>query len=247
MTISKWFNSYFLMLRWVFLSSRPWLSLNLAVQIMIAVGFIYGISFFYPVITPDIAKYVITGAPTLIMLTVGLVMVPQIVANSRTEGTFDYIWSLPVPRMAHVAADATNVFGTTLPGTILAVILGSTYFNFSLEISPLVIPAVLLIAMCGTFIGYSIAFAVPKPMMVNVITQVLVFFVMLFSPVMFPIDRLPGWLQAIHRVLPIEYMADLIRGTLTDLNVNLGLAFAVTGAWCVAGFIVTTLMVRRRQ
>ncbi len=247
MTMARWFNSYNLMVRWVFLSSRPWLSLNLAVQIMIAVGFIYGISYFYPQITPDIARYVVTGAPTLIMLTVGFVMVPQIVANTRTEGTFDYIWSLPVPRMAHIAADATNVFGTTLPGTILAVVLGATYFDFSLTVSPLVIPAVLLIAMCGTFIGYSIAFAVPKPMMVNVITQVLVFVVMLFSPVMFPADRLPEWLQAIHQVFPVQYMADLVRGTLTDIDVNMGLAFGVTGAWCVAGFILTTILVRRRS
>ena len=245
--MARWFRSYFLMVKWVFLSSRPWLSLNLAVQIMIAVGFIYGISFFYPQITPVIAKYIITGAPTLIMLTVGLVVVPQIVANMRTEGTFDYVWSLPVPRMTHIYADATNTFGTTLPGVIVSVILGAIYFNFNLDVSLLIIPAVILIALCGTFIGYTIAFAVPKPMMVNVITQILVFFVMLFSPVMFPVEQLPGWLQAVHHVLPIQYMADLVRGTLTDLPVKLGLSFAVVGAWCAGCFTLTYLLVRRRN
>jgi ABC-2 type transport system permease protein len=243
----KWLRSYFLMLKWVLLSYRPWLSLNLAVQIMIAIGFIYGISFFYPAITPDIAKYVTTGAPTLILLTVGLVMGPQIIASARLEGTFDYIWSLPVPRMAHIAADATAMFGTTLPGIILAVALGAVYFHFGLDISPLVIPAVILIAMCGSFVGYSMAFAIPKPMMVNVLTQIIIFVVMLFSPVMFPAERLPGWLQAIHRVFPIQYMADLVRGTLTDLTTNLGKAFAITGAWCAAGLIITNLLVRRRN
>lgn len=243
----KWLKGYFLMLKWVLLSHRPWLSLNLAVQICIAIGFIYGISFFYPAITPDIAKYVTTGAPTLILLTVGLVMGPQIIASARLEGTFDYIWSLPVPRMAHIAADATAMFGTTLPGIILAVVLGAFYFNFGLDISPLVIPAVILIAMCGSFVGYSMAFAVPKPMMVNVLTQIIIFVVMLFSPVMFPAERLPGWLQAIHQVFPIQYMADLIRGTLTDLPINMGKAFAITGAWCVAGFVITNLLVRRRN
>jgi hypothetical protein len=42
-------------------------------------------------------------------------------------------------------------------------------------------------------------------------------------------------------------MADLARGTLTDLDVNLGLAFAVVGAWLVAGFVATNLLVRRRN
>jgi len=243
----KWLRSYFLMLKWVFLNNRTWLSLNLAVQIGIAFGFVYGMSFFYPAITPDIAKYLTTGAPTIILLTVGLVMGPQIIAMMRQEGTFDYIWSLPVPRMAHVAADATNMFGSTLPGIALAVVLGAMHFDFALNISPLIVPAVFLISMCGTFVGYSMAFAVPKPMMVNVITQIIIFIVMMFSPVMYPVSQLPGWLQAIHKVLPIQYMADLMRGTLTDLPVNLARAFAITGAWCVAGFVLTNLMVRRRN
>jgi ABC-2 type transport system permease protein len=243
----RWLRSYFLMLKWVFLSNRTWLSLNLAVQIGIAFGFVYGMSYFYPVITPDIAKYLTTGAPTIILLTVGLVLVPQITAGARTEGTFDYIWSLPVPRMAHIAADVTNMFGTTLPGIILAVVLGAIRFDFSLDISPLIIPAVILISLSGSFVGYSMAFAVPKPMMVNVLTQIIIFIVMMFSPVMYPVSQLPGWLQAIHKVLPIQYMADLTRGTLTDLNVNLGLAFAVVGAWFIAGFVITFLLIRRRK
>ena len=215
---------------------------------MIAVGFIYGISFFYPEITPMIAKYIITGAPTLIMLTVGLVVVPQVVANMRTEGTFDYVWSLPVPRMTHIDADATNTFGTTLPGVIVSVILGAIYFDFDLNVSLLVIPGGGIDRhLRHISSAILIAFAVPKPMMVNVITQILVFFVMMFSPVMFPAEQLPGWLQAVHKVLPIQYMADLIRGTLTDLPVNLGLSFGVVGAWCAGSFILTYLLVRRRK
>jgi ABC-2 type transport system permease protein len=245
--MARWFRSYFLMVKWVFLSYRPWLSLFFAVQICIAVAFIYGMSYFYPVITPEVAKFLITGAPTIILLTTGLVMIPQTVASARTEGTFDYIWSLPVPRMAHIAADTTVMIGTTLPSIILAVILGALRFEFSLDATLLVIPAVILISISGSFIGYSIAFAVPKPMMVNVITQIMVFIVMMFSPVMFPPERLPQWMQSIHIVLPIQYMADLMRGTLTDLPVNLGLAFAVVGAWCAVCFGLTYMMVRRRQ
>ena len=245
--MTKWFRSYFLMLKWVFLANRPWLTMNLAVQICIAVGFIFGISYFYPVITPETAKYLTTGAPALILITVGLVMVPQFVSNGRTEGTFDYIWSLPVPRMVHIAADATNMFATVLPGTALSILLGSIHFGFHLDISVLVIPAIILISMCATFVGYTMAFAVSKPMMVNVLTQILVFAVMLFSPVMFPAANLPGWLQAAHKVLPIQYMADLTRGSLTDLHVNLGLAFLVVGGWFIASFVATNILVNRRR
>jgi ABC-2 type transport system permease protein len=245
--MARWFRSYGLMLKWVFLSNRPWLMMNLVVQVCIAVAFIFGMSYFYPQITPAIAKYLTIGAPTIILLTVGMVMVPQIVAQMRTEGTFDYIWSLPVPRMVHIAADSTNIFGTMLPGIVLAVFLGAIRFDFSLSISPLIIPAVIMIAMCSTFLGYTMAFAVPKPMMVNVLTQIIIFIVMMFSPVMFPAENLPQWLQTVHNFLPIKYMADLTRGTLTDLPANLELAFGVVGAWLAVGFTATNLLVRRRQ
>ena len=77
----RWFRSYFLMVKWVFLSYRPWLSLFFAVEICIAIAFIYGISYFYPVITPEVAKYIITGAPTIILLTTGFVMLPQTILH----------------------------------------------------------------------------------------------------------------------------------------------------------------------
>ena len=245
--MTRVFRDYVLMLKWQALSNKPILPLNLIVQLMIAVGFIVGIGFFYPQITPNTAKYLTTGAPTISLLMVGLVLVPQMVALSRTQGTFDYIWSLPVPRMVYVAADATIWVLVSLPGVILSLVLGSVYYHFGLRVSPLVIPAVFLIATAGVFVGYTIAHGAPRPQMAQIATQVIVFGIMIFSPIMYPMEQLPGWLAAVHRVLPVKYMADLSRGTLTDLNVNLGLAFAVVGAWCLLGFVGTLLLVRRRR
>ena len=245
--MSSWLRSYALMLRWQALSNRPWLPLEAAVEIMIAVGFVIGLSFFFPQIGPVTAKYLTTGTPTLIILMVGLVLVPQMVAMARKEGTFDYVWSLPIPRMIYVFADATIWIAVTLPGVILALVIGGPYHGFSLQVSPLIVPAFMLVALGSVFVGYAIAFGAPKPEIANVVTQVLVFFIMIFSPVVYPIAQLPAWLEAIHRVLPFKYMADLSRGTLTSLNVDLGLAFAVVGAWAVAGFVLTYLLVRRRR
>jgi len=214
---------------------------------MIAAGFIIGIGFFYPEIEPNTAKYLTTGAPTISLLMVGLVLVPQVVAMSRTQGTFDYMWSLPVPRMVYVAADATIWILVSLPGVVLSLILGSVYYDFPLSINPLVVPAIMLIAVAGVFVGYSIAHGAPKPQMAQLATQVIVFGIMIFSPIMYPVEQLPEWLAAVHGVLPVKYMADLSRGTLTDLDVNLGLAFTVVGAWCAAGFVLTSLLIHRRR
>ena len=110
--MTRLLRDYRLMLKWQALSSKTILPISLAVQLMISFGFVIGLGFLYPAITPDIAKFLTTGAPTMSLLMVGLVVVPQMVADSKTQGTFDYIWSLPVPRMVYVAADATIYIGT---------------------------------------------------------------------------------------------------------------------------------------
>jgi len=240
-------RSYGLMLKWQALSNKPLLPLEAAVQVMIAVGFVIGLSFLYPDISPTTAKFLTTGAPTLILLMTGLVLAPQIVAMARTEGTFDYIWSLPVPRMVYLAADATVWVLVSLPGVVIALAIGAIYHGFSLEVSPLVVPALLLVALTSVFIGYTIAYGAPKPQLAHLATQIIVFLIMLFSPVIYPIEQLPSWLATLHRGLPIQYMADLSRGTLTDLDVNIGLAFGVVSAWCVVAFIITSVLIHRRR
>lgn len=243
----NWLRSYVLMLRWQALSQRTILPLSLVVQIMVAVGFVIGVGFYYPQIDSTLAKYLTTGGPTIILLMVGVVLVPQMVAMARKEGTFDYVWSLPIPRMVYVAADTTIYFLTTLPGVILAIAIGAMYYKFGLQINVLVIPAFILTAVTGTLLGYVIALGSPKPEMAQILTQIFVFVIMIFSPVIYPIEQLPGWLQGIQRALPILYMADLTRGTLTDLPANIGLDFAVVGAWCLAALLATYALVRRRR
>ncbi len=245
--MTMYLRNYGLMLKWQALANKPILPLEIAVQVMIAVGFVIGISFFFPEVTPTSAKFLTTGAPTLILMMTGLVLVPQMVSMARKEGTFDYIWSLPVPRMIYMMADITVWILSCLPGIILALIVGSIYHNFDLEISPLVVPAFLLIALTGTFIGYAIAHSAPKPEVAHVLTQILVFVIMIFSPVVYPTEQLPNWMSTLHSVLPIKYMADLSRGTLTNLDVNLPLAFTIVMAWCLFGFSITVVVLRRRK
>ena len=48
-------------------------------------------------------------------------------------------------------------------------------------------------------------------------------------------------------VLPVKYMAELVRGTVTTgLVDNLGLAFGVVGAWCVISVLALIRVVTRR-
>jgi ABC-2 type transport system permease protein len=154
--------------------------------------------------------------------------------------------SLPIPRVVYLLADMTVWLAVVLPGVVFAVIIASIRFGLDLEISPLVVPAVVLVALTATSIGYALASLLP-PMVANMASQVLVIFILMFSPLNFPADRLPGWLAAIHNVLPIQAMGEVMRGTLASNSfpITFG-AFALLGAWCVASFAATSVVLTRR-
>ena len=105
----------------------------------------------------------------------------------------------------------------------------------------------MLVALTGASVGYALASAL-KPQVAAQITSFLSIGILLFSPINFPADRLPGTLRAVHRVLPIEYMADVMRGSLTGhYESGAALAFAMVAGWCIAGLVVSTRVATRRR
>jgi ABC-2 type transport system permease protein len=242
-----WFRSYLLLLRWAAIRLRYLLPLVLIVQVFLAVGIVVGFAFLLPSIDPATALYLSTGAPTLGLITIGMVMAPQLVAQSKTEGTFAYNRTLPVPRTAVLAADVTTWLVTGAPGLLLGLLTAVLRFDLNLRVSWWVLPAMLLVALTATTIGFAIAYAL-SPSVTGLISQAIVFVALMFSPINFPADRLPGWLQAVHEVLPFQYMAQVVRETLTTPPDGITvLPFVVLGAWCVAGLVITLRVMTRRD
>jgi ABC-2 type transport system permease protein len=233
--VSSALRSYALLLRWQVLRFRTELPMIIVIQVALSLGVIYGMAFLIPDIDPTSAAFLATGAPTLSLLIMGLNIVQQETTAGRLTGRFDYLSSLPIPRLATLAADVTFWLFAQLPGTIVGLLLARARFGISLRISWLFVPTVLLVAFTGAAVGYAMAMLV-RPQIATQLASFVAIGLLLFSPVNFPISRLPDLLQAVHRVLPVSYMADLVRWSLTGRFVSSpALAFAVVGAWCAAG------------
>ncbi|MFI7600848.1 ABC transporter permease [Actinoplanes sp. NPDC049681] len=242
-----WFRSYLLLVRWTALRLRFVLPLVLIVQIFLAVGIVVGFAYLVPGIDPATALCLSTGAPTLGLITIGMVMAPQLIAQSKTEGTFTYNRTLPVPRTAVLAADLTTWLVTGAPGLLLGLLTAVLRFDLRLRVSPLVVAAMLLVALTATTAGFALAYAAP-PATTSLVTQALVFVALMFSPINFPADRLPGWLQAAHQVLPFQYMAQAVRESLTSPPDGISaLPYAVLGGWCLTGLVITLRVMTRRE
>ncbi len=240
-------RSYTLLIRWQSLRSKSFLPLAMVVQVLFAFGIVVGYPLLFPQIDGMTVLFLATGAPAITLIFMGLVALPQVVAQAKLEGTLEYMRTLPVPRMVYLLADLSVWLVIVLPGVVFAVVVGAWALDLKLSISLAIVPAVLLVATTAAAVGYAMASVLP-PMIAMLLTQVLVIGVLVFSPINFPADRLPDWMQSLHAVLPVQAMGEVIRGSLASDTFPLTVGpFVLLTLWCSASLVVSYLTLRRRS
>ena len=236
------------MTRWELTSFKLLIPITVFVQMVLGAGFAVGMGLLFGDDVPQqTALYLATGVPTVTLITIGLVLGPQLVGQARLANTYDFLWSLPIPRSAAAAAWLTVTAIISIPGMIVAVVVAAARDELTLSVSPGIVPAVLLTLTTGTLVGYALAHAIPDPTITVFVTQVLVFVILGFSPVNLPPEQLPGWLAAIHQGLPLSPMANVIRGSLTEgIVTNMGLSYLLLSVWTLAAAALAGWALRRR-
>lgn len=245
--VGQW-AAYRTLLSWQLAAIGGVMPLIVVVQALLAAGIVIGFGLLIPNIDTTTATFLALGAPTVLILTIGLVIVPQGVARTRLDGTFTYMRSLPVARPLHFLADLTVWVAVCVPSVGVAVLVGWLRYDLQLSFDwPLLIVAALLVAITATAVGYAIAVLL-KPLIAQLASQALVFFVLLFSPVTFPASQLPDWFRTLHDVLPIRPGADLLRaGLASELYEASGRDLIVLLCWCVVGVAISLRALVRRE
>ncbi len=243
-----WLRSYLLMVRWELMSLRLVLPLMAVIQLFIGAGTVIGFGFLFRDISGVQALYLATGGSVIALLAVGLVLAPQLIAQRKVQRTYEYVLSFPVPRPVLALSGVTVWIVVTLPGTALALGAATWWYGLDLSVSPDVVPAALLTVLVASSLGIALGHAVPHPSVVVVITQVLVFVILLYSPINYPAERLPHWLQAIHEWLPFEHAALVMRGALTEglVGPTAG-SFLILSVWAAGAWVVTLWVLGRRR
>ena len=194
------------------------------------------------------ATFIVTGTPALAIVPVGMALVPGVVMQHKLDETYDFLWSLPVPRLTIAASNFVLFTSLALPGVALSLLAAVWRYNIDLSISWSVVPAVLLAALMANSVGFGFAHAISEPRLTNLIVNMIIFLVLLFSPVAFPIENFPDWFASVHRVLPFFHMANIIRGGLTEgLVEGLPVSYLAVILWMLASWAVAAWVVSRRR
>ena len=243
-----WLAGYRAMLRFDLASSRSWLVTFVLVQMLMGAGMAIIYGFYLGDLPPAAATFLATGAPTLAVMPLGMALLPSLIASRKIEQTYDFMWSLPVPRTATAASSFTLFTLLAIPGVAVSLAVAGWRYDLDLRVSLWIVPAVLLASLMSASVGFGIGHAVPDPGIINVITNLLIFVVLMFSPIAFPIGNFPGWLAALHRVLPFWHMANVIRAALTEgLVESAWRSYLVLGAWTVGTWLLAAWAIRRRR
>ena len=245
---THWLRSYLVMTRWELGSLRLLLPLIVALQIVIGGGFALGIGLFFDQMPVRNAVFLATGVAVVTLITVGMVLGPQLVGNHKVAGTYDFLWSLPVPRTTQAAAWLTVNSIIAIPGMVAALVIADLRYDLPLQVSPLIFPAVLLTIGTATLIGYAFAHAIRKPMVTQMITQLLIFTILGFSPINFPPENLPDWLVSVNQWLPFQHMAAVIRSALTEgLVDSVASSYLILAVYAGLSVVVAAWVIGRRD
>lgn len=243
-----WAASYGSMLRFDWARMRMWLMTFLAVQFLIGAGMSVMYGFFLPVIPYAVALYITTGVPTLALIPVGFVAVPQTISQQRLEGSYEFLWSLPVPKLVVAASTFTLLTLLALPGVAVALLVSIWRYGVTLDVQPSIVPALALTSLMAVSVGYAMGHAISNARLIPLVTNMVVFFVLLFSPIVFPASQFPPWLQTLNAWLPFEHMADVIRASLAPQLVPAGATtdYLIVAAWTLGGWLLVAWVVGRR-
>ncbi|QSB06703.1 ABC transporter permease [Natronoglycomyces albus] len=244
--MQPWFRSYFYLVKWNVLRQKSELPYIFVIQALLSIGVVVGFSFLIPDLDQRSALYLTTGAMTISLITVGLAVAPGSLAYQKQQGILDYQRSLPVPRMALLAASATIWVVIAIPGFFLTLLAASLRFSLEFTMSPLVIPALLLVIAGTVSMGYAVAYLV-RPTMVNMVTNFILIGALMFAPLNYPAERLPDWLATVHQFLPLQYMAQAVREAVDVPASGISLLpYLILAVWGALGIAVATWVTTRR-
>jgi ABC-2 type transport system permease protein len=243
-----WLGGFGAMLRWEMTGLRLLLPITMIIQFLSGAGFVLGIGLLFEEVPARTATFLSTGAAVVTLIVVGLVLGPQLIAGQKQAGTYDFTWSLPVPRSAATAAWTALNLMLALPGFAAALLVGVWRFDIEYELGWDLVPAVLATLVTATLVGYAFAHAIPNPDITIIISQLLIFVVIGFAPINIPPENLPAWLAELHEYLPFTHMARVVRHALVPgLVLDVTRSYLVLGAWTVAAGGVAGVILRRRR
>ncbi|HZP95886.1 MAG TPA: ABC transporter permease [Candidatus Limnocylindria bacterium] len=145
--------------------------------------------------------------------------ISEVIAWERWEGTIEYTFMSPVPRLTHLLGMCVATLVRAAVFSVVTLAAVALFVPVDLSHASVLSAIVLLGVGVLAFVGLGVASAIfplmwpEKGLQMSYIVQAVV---LLVSGVYYPIDVLPGWLQALSTISPATYVIRGMRSALMD-------------------------------
>ncbi len=156
--------------------------------------------------------------------------VSETVAWERWEGTIEYTMMAPVSRLTHMLGMSIFSILYGIVRTAILFVILALFFDIDLSGANLGGAAAVIFIGSFSFIGFGIMGAVLPllfPEKGEQMTFVISSILLVVSGVYYPIDVMPGWMQALATLSPATYILEAMRGAILDGDSVTELASAV--------------------
>src|SRR5881227_4084167 len=163
--------------------------------------------------------YLLVGTITWRFLGLIFEQMGETIAWERWEGTIEYTFMAPVPRLTHLLGMCAATLVRALGFSVAILAAVALFVPVDLSHANVASELVLLATGAVAFIGLAIGSAVfpllwtEKGLQMAYIVQAVV---LLVSGVYYPTSVLPGWLQALSVISPATYVIEGMRRALLD-------------------------------
>jgi ABC-2 type transport system permease protein len=169
--------------------------------------------------TAYLMTFLMVGALIWSYLSVLFDVLSETVSWERWEGTIEYTFMSPASRITHLLG--MGVYAVVYGIAQIAIMFGvvSLFFDLDLEEANYW-GALLVLAVCSiSLVGFGIVAAVLpllSPEKGQQVSYIVSSLLLLVSGVYYPVDVLPGWMQAIATVSPVTYALEGSRQALLE-------------------------------
>jgi ABC-2 type transport system permease protein len=169
--------------------------------------------------TRFLMTYLLVGALLWNYLSMLFDVLSETVSWERWEGTIEYTFMSPASRVTHLLG--MGVYAVVYGIAQIAIMFGvvSLFFDLDLEEANYW-GALLVLAVCSvSLVGFGIVAAVLpllSPEKGQQVSYIVSSLLLLVSGVYYPVDVLPGWMQAIATVSPVTYALEGSRQALQE-------------------------------
>lgn len=160
--------------------------------------------------------FLLPGILGMSLMQLGLFATANVLVELREKQVLRRLGATPLSRTTLLASQVLFRLTIGIAQTLLVILVGVLFFHVHLQGSPLILAGVVLLgALMFVALGYLISGLARTQDSVSAITSLIQFPMLFLSGIFFPIELMPQWLRPVVNVIPLTYLADMLRQVMT--------------------------------